>query len=233
MTLKMLKGQFMMDSQGGFRESDEGTQYWERVLMLRRLSISTTILIPNAMIRLSICLALCLVFLLHHAYTNPFVYHISNKAETFSLCLLCAAAAINLLKATLTYVGTNPEGPQVEILKNLELFEIMLVVFLIVFILSLEAANAISKRAKKAGVKQKLHQMLLLVAHAVTKLLNTEADPSKSDQNDLELETVIYETHPQGQHSAAREEQQTVKGTTNDIEMQLQDVENIEDMNRM
>ncbi len=135
---------------GGFRESEKGTQYWESVLMLRRLALSATILIPNAMTQLCTCLAMCLVFLFHHTYIRPFRHNISNLAEGLSLTLLCGVAAINLLKAAFLYGEIDHEGPQVEVMRILELIEIMSVVMLILFIVSIEATVAISGWVKEA-----------------------------------------------------------------------------------
>ncbi len=138
---------------GGFRESEEGTQYWESVLMLRRLLISATILIPNPLIQLSVCLAMCMAFLVHHTHTKPFKNKFSNKAETLSLTLLCGVAAINMLKASFLYTEISLQGPQVEILRNLELMEILFVISLIGFIVFFEAALKIAMRVK--GISQR------------------------------------------------------------------------------
>ncbi len=120
---------------GGYSESERGTQYWECVVMVRRLLISATTLIPSSIIQLSASFALCLVFLLHHSHVKPFKYSISNKTETLSLSLLVAVAAINLLRACFTYLGVNPYGDQVEYMNNLGLLESMFVVFLFLFII--------------------------------------------------------------------------------------------------
>ena len=135
---------------GGFRESEEGTQYWESVLMFRRLFISMTILISSPTIRLSVSFALCFVCVLHHAYRSPFVHIASNRAETFSLSLLCGIAAINLYKASFVYTDFNADSPQVEVMRNLQLFETMCVVLLIVFIVLCEAAGRVGKCVQTA-----------------------------------------------------------------------------------
>lgn len=134
---------------GGFRESEEGTQYWESVQMMRRLLISATILIPDSKIQLCVCFVLCIVFLVHHLCRNPFVHHVSNKSETFSLSLLCGVAAINLLKASYLYGEKDTQGTQVQMLRDLELIEKMLVVWLIAFIILLESVFALFKRRGK------------------------------------------------------------------------------------
>ncbi len=136
---------------GGYTESQNGTQYWEAVVMLRRLLISMTILIPNALIQLFVCLVCCVAFLIHHLVKKPFVYHVSNKAETLSLSLLCGVAAINLVKASYLYADANPQGPQVKIMNNLELFETVFLVLLIGFVGFSEVALAVAARIQKAA----------------------------------------------------------------------------------
>ncbi len=139
---------------GGFKESEGGTQYWETVLMLRRLSISATILFTNSLIQLTLCLTLCIAFQIHHLTKKPFVHYISNNAETLSLSLLCGTAAINLLKANVLYSSVSVQGSQKEVLLDMELMEIMFVVFLIGFIVCCEAGQAIAKKVKRSGLKQ-------------------------------------------------------------------------------
>ncbi len=129
---------------GGFRESEGGTQYWEGILMLRRLLICLTIVVTNTVIQLALCLALCLIFLIHHLMKRPFAHKLSNAAETFSLALLCGVAAINLLKARFLYGGADTYGHQDKILKDLELVELLFIIFLIVFIVCCEIALAIA-----------------------------------------------------------------------------------------
>ncbi len=117
---------------------------------------------PNALIQLSICLALCLIFLIHHLERKPFTHGISNKAETFSLSLLCGIAAINLLKACFLYAELNFQGSQAEILSYLELMEGMFVILLILFIVFFESVSALAMRLKKTFGKkepQMTHQL--------------------------------------------------------------------------
>ncbi len=139
---------------GGFRKSNFGTQYWESVLMFRRLFISMTILIPNPFIKLSVCFSLCLVCLLHHAFRCPFEYNTSNRAETLSLSLLCGIAAINLFKTSYVYTDTSPGSPQVHVMRNLQLFETMCVVILIVFITLHEIRHTVGTCWKKSVRKK-------------------------------------------------------------------------------
>ncbi len=139
---------------GGFRESKHGTQYWEMILMFRRLFISMTILIPDPSIKLSVCFGLCLVCLLHHAFRFPFVHSTSNKAETLSLSLLCGIAAINQNKASFFYTDINPDSHQMKVMRNLELFETLCVMLLILFIVSCETAGRLGNVVHKIVMKK-------------------------------------------------------------------------------
>ncbi len=177
---------------GGFRKSPSGTQYWEAVLMLRRLAISATILIPNALIQLSVCSALCIAFLFHHAYVRPFRHSMSNLAEGLSLSLLCGVASVNLIKASFLYAEFSPQGPQVEILRNLKLMELMGIVILIVLTICFEAGYSLAKRLKKASVKPSdvsSHQ-LFSDAHENDPDVKVETHSSKED---LQVETFVHD----------------------------------------
>ena len=178
----------------GFRESTGGTQYWEAVVMFRRLAISATIMIPDTLIQLSVCLALCLVFQSHHLYIKPFRHSISNLAEGFSLSLLCGVAAINLVKASFIHVEKNPQGSQEHVLENLQLLEIIFVVVLVLLIVSFETVFAVAKwkksKTKKTCVIQQSHSTLPVVG---------PAGPSTSGhEEEVQLETVVHENPPEG-----------------------------------
>ncbi len=151
-------GQVVYDGlKGGFRHSEGGTQYWECVLMIRRLLLSLTALIPNSMIQLSVCLALCVLFLVHHSRMYPFQHPVSNKAETLSLSLLIGTAGINLIKAFFLHFGIDPQGAQVDIMMNLALIETMFVLFLLAFILCFETIFKLNKRAKQVFIERSKH----------------------------------------------------------------------------
>ena len=177
---------------GGFRESNYGTQYWEAVLMLRRLLISATILIPDALVQLCVCLALCLVFLIHHLKRNPFVHSVSNEAETFSLSLLCGVAVINLLKDA----ELNPESHRAELLNHLELVEGMFVVLLIAFIVCFETGFTVARRSKNAVVKKGRNVRLphLGKGHTLPQQSAAKAASAKSHtEEELELDTIVHD----------------------------------------
>ena len=84
--------------QGTYVRNKFGSQYWESVMILRRLLLRATSLLYNPTIQMASCVFLSIVFLLHHVYVHPFVYTAANVAESFSLLLLCIVSVINLLK---------------------------------------------------------------------------------------------------------------------------------------
>ncbi len=142
---------------GGYRQSRGGTQHWECVLMVRRFVLCATTLMPNPVIQLCVCVALCLVFLLHHAHVKPFVFSLSNKAETLSLTLLVGIAFINFGKSIFLYLGVNPQGSQINVMLNLGLLENMSVFFLLCYIvfgeIVLKMKHFVASRRKVSAPK--------------------------------------------------------------------------------
>ncbi len=160
--------------------------------MSRRLLISATILIPDSVIQLSVCLALCLVFLNHHLNRTPFSHDVSNKAEAFSLTLLCGVAAINLLKD----LELNPESHRAVILSYLDLMEGIFVVLLIIFIIFFEAAFTIALRTRNKAANKIWEIKLPCWAkyHTPPRQNHAEAGPSTSHtEEELELEGVVHD----------------------------------------
>ncbi len=182
---------------GGYRESDGGTQYWEGVMILRRLMLGATILIPNASMQLCVCLALCLLFLFHHAFVKPFKNPIANYVEGFSLTLLCGLAAINLLKASYLHTDVNPQGSQVGILQNLELIESMSVFLLVMFAITLETSSALRNRAKQTvvqpGLDPTLQSSVSPVGLAAHTSLSSDENQGPDNRSNIELETITQE----------------------------------------
>ncbi len=177
---------------GEYRESDEGTQYWEGVMILKRLLMSATILIPNALMQLLVCLALCLLYLVHHTAVKPFKSYIANHVETFSLTLLCSLAAINLLKASYLHTDVNPQGSQVKILQTLELIEILSVFLLVMFAVILETSSVLRNKTKQTvvlpGHDETVQSAVGLASHAcASKDENQDPDSWSS----IEMETVV------------------------------------------
>ncbi len=121
----------------GYKESKSGAQYWESVMIFRRLLLSATTLIPNALIRLCSCCVLCTLFLGHHLRIYPFASDMSNRAETISLLLLCWVAVINAIKAVYIFMGVLPYGSDVNVIKFLSsqepLFSMLLMLFIVLF----------------------------------------------------------------------------------------------------
>ena len=115
-----------------------GAQYWESIVMFRRLLLSSTILVPYDIIKLGLCCILCILFLIHHVYKHPFIHPLSNKVETLSLTLLCVAALINLVKSFYIQEGISPIGLSVQIIKIGSFVEMTFLPFLLLFILTLE-----------------------------------------------------------------------------------------------
>ncbi len=125
--------------QGPYKDDEKNmTLFWEAMVSIRRLLITSMTLVPYVSIRMSIISALSLVFLIQHNHISPFQVRTSNNIETLSLALLCATSVINLLKATLTDSGVVPSGPSVHFFKSLEFCEKLFVFFIIGFIFSIE-----------------------------------------------------------------------------------------------
>ncbi len=233
---------------GGYRDSKGGTQYWECVMMLRRLLLSATALIPNSVIQLSVCLTLCIVFLIHHTLVKPFRHHVSNKAETLSLCLLCGTAGINLIKSILLFLGENPQGDLVGIMMNLTLLESMFILFLLAFILFFESVLTCIKLAQKKIGTGDWHLALQSTAWIMARtggqrsegggqdveekeLSDTKKDQLKSadlhdDAQDLDAQgfktTGIYEHEPEAGHHSETGKEQDLREQQDSIVVEVQ-----------
>ena len=132
---------------GGYKESG-GAQYWECVMIFRRLLLSSTALIPHSFIQLNICLLLCTAFLVHHLRVYPFKYSKSNACETLSLTMLCFVAAINSYKSSFITYGISPHGSYKTIFVNLGLLESSFVFCLIFFIIFQEFVWKLKSRKR-------------------------------------------------------------------------------------
>ncbi len=137
--------------QGPYRDDEKNmTLYWEAMVSIRRLLITSMTLVPYASIRMIIITALSLIFLIQQIYKSPFQVPTSNDVETVSLALLCMTSVINLLKASLTDSGVVPSGPSVQFFKSLEFCEKIFVLFIISFILVTEFK--LRKKKRKENV---------------------------------------------------------------------------------
>ncbi len=126
--------------QGPYRETDGVAEYWESVMIWRRLLLSSTALIPNKFIQFTLCLVLSILFLLHHSCKQPFSHKSTNSVESLSLFFLCMVATINLVKTHFMFSNTHfsPEGPMVPFLTLLQFQERTFVLVLILVMMVLE-----------------------------------------------------------------------------------------------
>ena len=118
---------------GPFRpptDIDNGTLYWESVLIGRRLVLlAFGAFITDVMLRMVFLSAACLLITLHHVLKNPYRHPMANNAETLSLVTLSLIAIINLAKATTLSFGITTDGPTGAYLKALEWFEVCALAF--------------------------------------------------------------------------------------------------------
>ncbi len=123
----------------GYRE-EGSAQFWECVMFLKRLLLNFTTLIPDTVIKLGICLILCIIFLVHHIYVQPFLNPASNRVELVSLLFLCAEAASNLVKSIYMNLGIAPDSPHTVMLENISFIETLLLpsLLLLIFVFELQ-----------------------------------------------------------------------------------------------
>ncbi len=133
---------------GGYKESG-GAQYWECVMIFRRLLLSSTALIPHTFIQLNLCLLLCTAFLVHHLRVYPFKHALSNTSETLSLTMLCFVASINSYKSSFIYLEIDPYGSYEKIFRYLWLLESSFLLCLIFFISFQELVWKLKIRKRK------------------------------------------------------------------------------------
>ena len=105
---------------GPFRpptEKDQGTLYWESVLIGGRLVLLTfRSFIPNSML-LFLCMSMaCVLMLALHLIKKPFRDPVADKLGTLSLGALACIAIMNLTAATLTSSAVRLEGPNKDIM---------------------------------------------------------------------------------------------------------------------
>ncbi|KAL9973690.1 hypothetical protein ACROYT_G020176 [Oculina patagonica] len=123
--LEILHGPFRKPS-----NEDNGTLYWESVLIGRRfILLACQSFIPNMMLRMVCMVAACFLITMHHVLMKPFRNPLANKAETLSLGALSMIAVINLAKATLISFGISIDGPDIPYFKTLEWFEVCALAF--------------------------------------------------------------------------------------------------------
>lgn len=93
-------------------EDDEGTLYWESVLIGRRLVLLVLhSFIADPMLRL-LCLDFaCMAIFVHHLCKKPYRDTIANACETISLVALIIIATFSLAEASLVSEGIEVSGP--------------------------------------------------------------------------------------------------------------------------
>ncbi len=129
----------------GYRETG-GAQYWESVMILRRLLLGSTTLISNSAFRMACCLCLSIGNLAHHTRIYPFLCPTSNSIETLSLLLLSGVSVINFGKSLFLYFGTGLHGEAVEFIQNSELVESSFPLVLVSFIAFIELRKVIFRK---------------------------------------------------------------------------------------
>ncbi len=145
---------------GAYRMSNTGTEYWECVIILRRLLVGATALISNSLLRLSMCAGLVVLFFWHHMVVQPFVHKPSNHVESLSLCLLTFMTIIGIIKSNYVQSGMSLGAEATGILKNLGLLESLLLPSLILCICLVElyhwknelySCSAVKRKDRKSG----------------------------------------------------------------------------------
>ena len=134
--------------QGTYKTTEGGAQYWESIMILRRMLLGATGLLQNSIYQMSCCSILSIIFLIHQVYVEPFIYDAANYAESFSLSLLCFASIISLLKSVYIQMGIIPKGSVVEFFNVLRFSESAMILILILFVIICEE-RAQCKRPSK------------------------------------------------------------------------------------
>ena len=108
-------------------EDDEGTLYWESVLIGRRLVLLVLhSFIADPMLRL-LCLDFaCMAIFVHHLCKKPYRDNIANACESISLVALIAIATFSLAEASLVSEGIEVSGPVETVFRVFEWIELTL-----------------------------------------------------------------------------------------------------------
>ena len=106
---------------------DQGTLYWESVLIGRRLVLLIfRAFIPNSMVCFLCMSVACVLMAVHHLIKKPFRDRTADRMETFSLVTLSCVAIINVTTATLASSAVRPEGPNKSIIVVLRWIQVAL-----------------------------------------------------------------------------------------------------------
>ena len=104
---------------------DQGTLYWESVLIGRRLVLLTfRAFIPNSMICFLCMSVACVLMLAHHLIKKPYRDRAADRLETLSLITLSCIAIINVSTATLASSAILPERPNKRIMVVLQWIQV-------------------------------------------------------------------------------------------------------------
>ena len=104
---------------------DQGTLYWESVLIGRRLVLlMSRAFIPNSMICFLCMSVACVLILTHHLIKKPYRVRAADRLETLSLITLSCIAIINVITATLASSAVRAEGPNKSIILYLQWIQV-------------------------------------------------------------------------------------------------------------
>ena len=146
--LSSISDEIIIGFQGTYRTTEGGAQYWESIMILRRLLVGATGLLQNSIYQMSCCCVLSIIFLIHQVYAEPFIYDAANYAESFSLLLLCLASIISLLKSVYIQMGIIPKGSVAEFFNVLRFSESAMILILILFVIICEKRAQCKRRNK-------------------------------------------------------------------------------------
>ena len=108
-------------------EDDEGTLYWESVLIGRRLVLLVLhSFIADPMLRLLCLNFACMAIFVHHLCKKPYRDNIANACESISLVALIAIATFSLAEASLVSEGIEVSGPVETVFRVFEWIELTL-----------------------------------------------------------------------------------------------------------
>lgn len=104
---------------------DQGTLYWESVLIGRRLIlIMFRAFIPNSMICFLCMSVACVLMVVHHLLKQPYRDQAAERMETLSLVALSCISILNVTTATLASSAVRPEGPNKSIIVVLQWIQV-------------------------------------------------------------------------------------------------------------
>ncbi len=129
----------------------ENHSYWECIVEIRKFVFCSFYLIQNNIFRLVFCSLASAIVLVHHKSVYPFRHDNSNRAETFSLLLLCTACTTNAVKSIFPQLGiiVEPKPPIEQLLLQLNRLDRVFSVLLLCFIFMVEVHETLKRRISK------------------------------------------------------------------------------------